>query len=175
MSDPSDLLYSADPSGRADPNEPTSPVDEARATGDVAAEPPAREVEGATPTGYDWPTHGGYLGCLVGTLAACPIVGFIGANLWALFRLTWLALPLFALLTLVSLAAVVAAGRLGWALGRRFYRYYAQPRPIWGESDAAMEPNVQPAALDVGADGAPSAADLPAEVELTPTEDGATA
>jgi hypothetical protein len=30
-------------------------------------------------------------------------------------------------------------GRLGWVLGKRFYRYYPQPRPTWGESDEVEE------------------------------------
>ncbi len=44
--------------------------------------------EGATPPGYDWPTHGGYLGCLLAVMFACLlaplgyiVVGFLGAFL----------------------------------------------------------------------------------------------
>ncbi|MGH2505564.1 MAG: hypothetical protein ACRDID_23885, partial [Ktedonobacterales bacterium] len=37
-----------------------------------AARPRVEEEDeryrGATPPGYDWPTHGGYLGCLIGVM-----------------------------------------------------------------------------------------------------------
>jgi hypothetical protein len=113
----------------------TDAADPTRVSPDEPLQPPEHEVEGAVPPGYDWPTHGGYLGCLVATIAACPIVGFIAANVWALFHASRLAFPLFALLIVVAIAAVIAMGRLGWVLGKRFYRYYPQPHPTWGESD----------------------------------------
>jgi hypothetical protein len=102
-------------------------------------EPPEHEVEGAVPPGYDWPTHGGYLGCLVGTIAACLVTGFFGANLFSyLYVARGWPFPLFALLTLVLFAgAIMLLGQLGWRLGRRFYRYYPQPKPTWGENDVA--------------------------------------
>src|SRR2546430_12262285 len=34
-------------------------------------------------------------------------------------------------------SCIFGGGRLGWALGKRFYREYPQERPTWGESDAA--------------------------------------
>jgi hypothetical protein len=120
------------------------------------------------PPGYDWPTHGGYLGCLVGTLAACPIVGFVAANIWALFHLSRLAFPLFALLIVISLAAIVGAGRLGWGLGKRFYRYYPQPRPTWGESDEAIE------ARKKGAEPPQAAAATYEAVSESATDEGTT-
>jgi hypothetical protein len=123
---------------------------------DATEQPPEQEVEGAVPPGYDWPTHGGYLGCLVGTLAACPIVGFIAANVWALFHASRLAFPLFLLLIAVSLVAIVGAGRLGWRLGRRFYRYYPQPRPTWGETDETGEEGAVPPAAAAATDEAMS-------------------
>ncbi len=150
-SDPSDSADTAAASASSDhaPEEPPAAghaPSEPQSSADEPSQPPEHEVEGAVPPGYDWPTHGGYLGCLVGTLAACPIVGFIAANIWALFRLSWLAFPLFALLIVVSLVAIIGAGRLGWGLGKRFYRYYSQPRPTWGESDAAIEEGAVPPA-----------------------------
>ncbi len=39
--------------------------------------------EGAVPPGYDWPTHGGYLGCLLSLMASCLIGGFLGTTLFA--------------------------------------------------------------------------------------------
>jgi hypothetical protein len=95
------------------------------------------------PPGYDWPTHGGYLGCLVGTITACLVTGFLGANLfsylWASGKVSG---PIFVLLTLVALVFIVwALGRVGWVLGKRFYRAYDQPaRPVWGEDDDEIAP-----------------------------------
>jgi hypothetical protein len=110
------------------------------------ATPPVEDpYEGAVPPGYDWPTHGGYLGCLMGTVAGCLIGGFLGANLFSfLWASRILTGPLFILLALVVfLICVWLFGRVGWGLGRRFYRAYEQSvRPVWGEDD---EPAIAPA------------------------------
>jgi hypothetical protein len=37
----------------------------------------------------------------------------------------------------VFVACVIGGGRLGWALGKRFYREYPHERPTWGEDDSA--------------------------------------
>jgi hypothetical protein len=102
-------------------------------------DPPADDpYEGAVPPGYDWPTHGGYLGCLVGSIAGCLLTAFVSANL---FSFLWAARivsgPIYILLTLVALVLIMwALGRLGWVLGKRFYRAYEQPmRSVWGEDD----------------------------------------
>ncbi len=90
------------------------------------------------PPGYDWPTHGGYLGCLMGTVGGVMVGGFLGANLfsflWASGRL---AGPLFILIALfIFVGCVWALGRVGYLLGKRYYRAYEQPvRPVWGEDD----------------------------------------
>jgi hypothetical protein len=99
---------------------------------------PEDPYEGAVPPGYDWPTHGGYLGCLVGSITGCLVTGFVGANLFSfLWASGTVSGPIFVLLTLVALVLIMwALGRVGWVLGRRFYRAYEQPaRPIWGEDD----------------------------------------
>jgi hypothetical protein len=99
------------------------------------------DVVGAAPPGYDWPTHGGYLGCFVATLAACMLAGFLSANLLSFLyiALRW-PLAVYALVTIaVFVVLLVGLGRLGWVLGKRFYRYYPQPRPTWGESDAVAD------------------------------------
>ena len=90
------------------------------------------------PPGYDWPTHGGYLGCLFGVIASCLIGGFVGSTLFpalAHYNLVpgWVA----GVLTLVVFVLLVAGiGRLGYALGRRFLREYPQPTgKTWGEDD----------------------------------------
>ena len=92
--------------------------------------------EGAVPPGYDWPTHGGYLGCLIGLMASCLIGGFV-ATLVGLYtyyhQITGLA-NVIVLVAIFALATVICTN-LGWRLGRRFFREYAQ-QPTWGESDA---------------------------------------
>ena len=88
--------------------------------------------EGALPAGYDWPTHGGYLGCLLGVVTAfvlAPlgyiIFGFLGATLAS--ALGGFGVALAAIVTIaVYLTVFVALARLGWALGKRFYREYPQ-------------------------------------------------
>ena len=45
--------------------------------------PPRIRRKGAVPPGYDWPTHGGYLGCLLSLIASCLIGGFLGTTLFA--------------------------------------------------------------------------------------------
>ena len=115
-------------------------------TSQDAAPDSARESDerhqGATPPGYDWPTHGGYLGCLLGVMAACLLAplgyilfGFLGAFLTR--PLGGFGFALAIVLTVgVYLAAFVAFSRLGWAMGKRFLHEYEQPvRPVWGEDE----------------------------------------
>lgn len=99
---------------------------------------PDDPYEGAVPPGYDWPTHGGYLGCLLGVMASCLLGGFIGSTMFPAFAHYnlmpgWVA----GLLTLAVYVLLVAGiGRLGYVLGRRFLREYAQPAgKTWGEDD----------------------------------------
>ena len=123
-------------------------ADEIRQTGQgkQAAVPEApvedERYRGATPPGYDWPTHGGYLGCLLAVMAACLVAplgyilfGFLGAFLAR--PLGGFGVALAVIVTVgVYLAFFVGLTRLGWALGKRFLREYAQPvRPVWGEDD----------------------------------------
>lgn len=95
--------------------------------------------EGAVPPGYDWPTHGGYLGCLMGVVALSIVGTLLAAPLLAVLTYTEIVpLPVAWLLTvLVFLLCIFGGGRLGWALGKRFYREYPHDRPTWGESDDA--------------------------------------
>jgi hypothetical protein len=104
--------------------------------------PPEDEVEGATPPGYDWPTHGGYLGCLMGVMAGVLLGGFLGANIFAAYyNVLDLPLAVYILLNVgLFLGLLIGLGRLGWCLGRRYYRYYPQPAgPTWGETDEIAE------------------------------------
>ncbi len=119
---------------------PAAPLDTENATPEAASSPPEDEFEGATPPGYDWPTHGGYLGCLMGVMAGVLLGGFLGANIFAAYyNVLDLPLAVYILLNVVLfLALLIGLGRLGWYLGRRYYRYYPQPAgPTWGEADEA--------------------------------------
>lgn len=148
------------------------PIDE-RAD-ESAARPRVEEEDeryrGATPPGYDWPTHGGYLGCLIGVMLACLLAplgyilfGFVGAFL--IHPLGGFGVALSVLITVgVYVAVFIALSRLGWRMGKRFLREYEQPvRPVWGEDDDADYPLVVDADPPVA-----SAADRAAEPEPAP-------
>lgn len=107
-------------------------------TPDMEAELPEA---GAVPPGYDWPTHGGYLGCLLGMMPACLIGGFLGSTFVAWLNAAGVVPPVVAGLLVVALfvLSVIGFGRLGWILGRRFYRKYPQAQPSWGEDDLAPD------------------------------------
>ena len=99
----------------------------------AATDSPPDPYEGAVPPGYDWPTHGGYLGCLLGLVAACTLSGFLGGTWFAI-----LATPSWVKLTItlvIALAAFIGLGRLGWVLGKRYFREY--PQPVRGQTAAA--------------------------------------
>jgi len=128
---------------------------------ETAASPPEEEFEGATPPGYDWPTHGGYLGCLMGVMAGVLLGGVLGANIFAAYyNVLDLPLAVYILMNVaLFIVLLIGLGRLGWWLGRRYYRYYPQPAgPTWGESDdegAAEDPEVAAGADASPSDGAP--------------------
>jgi hypothetical protein len=133
---------------------------------ETAAPQPPDPYEGAVPPGYDWPTHGGYLGCLLGIMASCLIGGFAG-KLVGLFtyyhNITGIANVLAIGAVFVLAAAIL--GALGWRLGRRFLREYAR-QPTWGENDSYVPeglPSVQAPFTEgaAGNDSAPPA--LPSE------------
>ena len=103
----------------------------------------ARPVEHADPVpGRDWPTHGGYLGCLLGLLMSCIIAGFLGSTLFAAVRF-YRMLPdpvAIALSVLTMFVVVVIFGRLGFVLGKRFLRYYPEAGKTWGQDDDYVHP-----------------------------------
>lgn len=132
-------------------------------------ERPEDPHEGAVPAGYDWPTHGGYLGCLLGVMASCLLAAFFGSTVFAALRCSspipgdptvngcraLLPGSVTILLTVVvTLAIVVALGRLGFVLGKRWLREYPQAQGgTWGERDDALEPGApEPDAPLAGAD-----------------------
>lgn len=130
---------------------------------------------GATPPGYDWPTHGGYLGCLLGVMAACLLAplgyilfGFIGAFL--VQPLGGVGVALSILITVgVYVAIFIALSRLGWRMGKRFLREYEQPsRPVWGEDDEEDYPLVVEADPPISQSAAPEAEQAPATTSAPP-------
>jgi hypothetical protein len=94
---------------------------------------------GAVPPGYDWPTHGGYLGCLLGLMPACLVAGFLSSTFvaWPWFNGKSNLPPVVAgiLIVLLFVVCVYGFGRIGWVLGRRFYRKYPRMVPTWGEDE----------------------------------------
>ena len=128
-------------------SEPSANTDTPRQLEDeLAQEALAAEQEdphrGAVPPGYDWPTHGGYLGCLMGVVFALVlaplgyiIFGFLGAAL--AISLGGFGVGLAAAITIIAwLATFIALTRLGWRLGKHFLREYPQATgATWGESD----------------------------------------
>lgn len=114
------------------------------------------DVEGAVPPGYDWPTHGGYLGCLLGLVAGCLIGASLTPPIFGALTTARLFLPgpgFFLVLAFVVLASISIVGRLGYVLGKRLYRYYPQPSPTWGESDAEeITASADAASADASAD-----------------------
>lgn len=114
-------------------------------TPDMEAENPA---EGAVPPGYDWPTHGGYLGCLLAMMPACLVGGFLGSTFVAWLNKAGIVPPVVAGMLVVALfvLCMIGFGRIGWLLGRRFYRKYPRSEPTWGEDDSthSLSADIQP-------------------------------
>ncbi len=110
-----------------------------------AEEPAADPYEGAVPPGYDWPTHGGYLGCLLGLMVACMLGGLLGSFVVGTVSVTplggivgyaWIRITL---IIAVFLATLAVLGRVGWILGKRFYREYPQPDTASHSAHAEQE------------------------------------
>ena len=131
-------------------------------TPDMEAELPEA---GAVPPGYDWPTHGGYLGCLLGMMPACLVGGFLGSTFVAFLNKAGVVPPVVAGLLVVALfvACVVGFGRIGWVLGRRFYRKYPRTAPTWGEDDSVAGTVDSANVVDTSIEGSHTRANLPSE------------
>lgn len=112
--------------------------------------------EGATPPGYDWPTHGGYLGCLLAVMFSCLLaplgyllVGFLGALLTP--SLGGIGVAVAIVVTVVAYVALfVGLSRLGWTMGRRYLREYPQPGASerWGEEASSMALKADPEVIE---------------------------
>jgi hypothetical protein len=71
-------------------------------------------------------------------MPACLVGGFLGSTFVAWLNKAGVVPPVVAglLVVLVFVASMIGFGRLGWILGRRFYRKYPRSEPSWGEDDA---------------------------------------
>ncbi len=135
-------------------------------TPDMEAELPEA---GAVPPGYDWPTHGGYLGCLLGMMPACLVGGFLGSTFVAFLNKAGVVPPVVAGFLVVALfvACIVGFGRIGWVLGRRFYRKYPRSAPTWGEDDSATGIVDSANAVDTNIEGSHTTDDNTASEQTT--------
>jgi hypothetical protein len=133
-------------------------------TPDMEAELPEA---GAVPPGYDWPTHGGYLGCLLGILPACLVAGFLSSTFvaWPWFNGKSALSPVISIVLIVALfvVCVFGFGRIGWMLGRRFYRKYPRSEPSWGEDQSETEVEDTVTAADTSIERSRTAVNTAAE------------
>ncbi len=96
--------------------------------------PPEPELEPAagrsgTASEFEWPTHGGYLGCLMGMFIGCVLAGFLSSTIISFVHFVrGTSQPLFIIAAVVLMVVVIGVfGRIGWGAGKRFYRDYQQP------------------------------------------------
>lgn len=79
-----------------------------------------REPASMPPAETPWPTNGGPLGCLIGSVSGLLLGAFFGTTLLAFDRL--IGIPLTIVLTILLAVA-------GWKIGRRIFREYKPPKP----------------------------------------------
>ncbi len=153
-SDPTQLYPSEEPVPDAANRDPHGSPDDAHTDTE-----PDVEAEGAVPPGYDWPTHGGYLGCLLGLMVSCIVGGFIGSSIAAaLVHYNWTSGGAVAwVVAAIYVATIAVLCSLGWMLGKRFYRAYPQARGrTWGEHDDAPASELDEVMGTVGSPSTPS-------------------
>ncbi len=80
--------------------------------------PKNNEQDGVSPNEPPWPTNGGPLGCLIGSMSGLLIGAFLGTTLLIPYRVTGIVLT-------VLLTFILAV--LGWKIGRGVFREYAPP------------------------------------------------
>jgi hypothetical protein len=94
--------------------------------------PPTDDAPGTAPGSPDleeWPTHGGYLGCLMAMVFGFLLAGFLSTELISFIRTSHIsAALLITSAVVVMLAGIVLFAWVGWRLGKRFYREYPAPR-----------------------------------------------
>jgi predicted lipid-binding transport protein (Tim44 family) len=124
-------------------------------------------------------TTGPHMGVMAGVLLG----GFLGANIFAAYyNVLDLPLAVYILLNVaLFLVLLIGLGRLGWWLGRRYYRHYPQVAgPTWGESDeesdedqapeatSSAEIDLSDSAPEIAAHEAPATAAEPEATRLPP-------
>jgi predicted lipid-binding transport protein (Tim44 family) len=67
-----------------------------------------------------WPTNGGPLGCLLGSMSGFLLGGFLGTTLLIFDRPIALAL---------TVALTLGLAIAGWQIGRKIFREYKPPKP----------------------------------------------
>jgi predicted lipid-binding transport protein (Tim44 family) len=77
---------------------------------------PAGEARSDPP----WPTNGGPLGCLIGTMTGLLLGAFLGTTLLIPYRFLGIVLTV-----VFTLGLAVA----GWKIGRSIFREYTPPKP----------------------------------------------
>lgn len=107
-------------------NEPeTAPAAPTNEPGDAPADPEMSSFNG------EWPTHGGYLGCLMGLFLGCLLAGFVGSPLVQYLQKhggsAGVTAAFIAGAVVIMLAGFYASGRIGWAVGKRIFREYPAP------------------------------------------------
>lgn len=122
-------------------DEPTQPDPAAVAGAEEAGDETGAAPEMSSFNG-EWPTHGGYLGCLMGLFMGCLLAGFIGSPLAQYIQKhggsPGLTVAFIAGSAAIMLLGFYLFGRLGWAVGKRVYREY--PAPTARDESPAPEP-----------------------------------
>ncbi len=79
----------------------------------------------------EWPTHGGYLGCLMGIMFGCLAAAFIASPLvrGAVHAASDIGFQLNASALVIMLLGIIAFGYIGWKIGKRAFRDYTLPGP----------------------------------------------
>jgi hypothetical protein len=133
-------------------NRPADPAHETPGGFSPGSDDSSDPYDHAVPPGYDWPTHGGYLGCLLGLLASCAVAFVASTFVPPLVRDAGVPGWVAGLLTVVVFLAIVfAVARLGYILGKRFLREYPQPtRKTWGEDDDYVDSTLAEGEADSG-------------------------
>lgn len=93
-------------------------------------EAPTGDAPKAAPPEDEWPTHGGYLGCLLAVMFGCLLAGFFASPLvQGAYRSGHGAgvgygpvLNIAAIIIMVI--GLIIFGRIGWWVGKRIYREY---------------------------------------------------
>lgn len=76
----------------------------------------------------EWPTHGGYLGCLMGIMFGCLAAAFIASPLvrGATHVVANIGFQLNASALVIMLIGIMLFGFIGWKIGKRIFRDFSE-------------------------------------------------